>query len=406
MKWNPSSNFGAVIDVAAPGQSLYTTDLGGGYTSGSGTSYASPTAAGVVALIMAANPRLSPDEVESILETSADDLGSAGWDTYFGYGRVNAAAAVQMAKGTSVADTQAPDVAISTPAYNSTVSGQVLVNVDASDNVGVTQVTLYANGQMVGSDSTAPYEFSWDSTSVPNGNATLTAYAYDAAGNTGISSGIVVNVQNQTTVVDTTPPSVSILVPSESQTTVSGSVTITASAVDDTGITKVELYVNGKLAGSDSTAPYEFIWDSTNVPNGNATFTAYAYDAAGNTGISSNITVTVDNSTVVVDTVSPDISIINLITTDTVSGNVNIMVDASDNVGVTQMSLYIDNSLECSNVDATSLSCNWNTRKASSGSHAIKAIANDAAGNRGETTISVNVADSGNGNGKGNGRNK
>ncbi len=100
----------------------------------------------------------------------------------------------------------------------------MLVNVDASDNVGVSQVTLYANGQIVGSDSTAPYEFSWDSTQVANGNATLTAYAYDAAGNTGISSGVAVNVQNQTTVVDTTPPSVSILTPSGGQTTVSGTV--------------------------------------------------------------------------------------------------------------------------------------------------------------------------------------
>ena len=45
---------------------------------------------------MAANPQLTPDEVESVLETSADDLGSRGWDPYFGYGRVNAAAAVQL----------------------------------------------------------------------------------------------------------------------------------------------------------------------------------------------------------------------------------------------------------------------------------------------------------------------
>ena len=235
------SNYGNNIDVAAPGQDIYTTYLNGGYANTWGTSFASPTTAGVVALIMAANPRLTSNEVESILNSSADDLGSTGWDKYFGYGRVNAAAAVQMAMGTSASDTQAPDVAISLPAYDSSVSGQVLVNVDASDNVGVSQVTLYADGQIVGSDSTAPYEFSWDSTQVANGNTTLTAYAYDAAGNTGISSGVAVNVQNQTTVVDTTPPSVSILTPSGGQTTVSGTVTVTVSAVDDTAVAKVSL---------------------------------------------------------------------------------------------------------------------------------------------------------------------
>ena len=245
---------------------------------------ASPNTAAVVALIMAANPQLSPDEVESILETSADDLGSKGWDPYFGYGRVNAAAAVQIALGASASDTQAPDVAISSPAYNSTVSGQVLVNVDALDNVGVTQVTLYANGQSVGSDSTAPYEFSFDSTQVANGNTTFTAYAYDGAGNTGISTGVTVNVDNQTAVVDTTPPSVSILSPSASQTTVSGSTTVVVSAVDDTGVTRVTLYVNGQVVGTDQTAPYEFYWDSTKTADGNAVLTAKANDAAGNIG--------------------------------------------------------------------------------------------------------------------------
>jgi hypothetical protein len=357
-----------------------------------------------VALIMAANPQLTPAEVESILETSADDLGSSGWDPYFGYGRVNAAAAVQIAKGSSVSDTQAPGVAITTPGYGSTVAGQVLVNVSASDNVGVSEVALYANGQMVGSDSTAPYEFSWDSTNMPNGAATLTAYASDAAGNTGISSGTVVNVENQIIVGDTTPPNVSILVSAESQNTVSGNVTVTASAIDDTGVTNVVLYVNGQMVGSDSTVPYEFLWDSTTVQNGNATFTAYAYDAAGNTGISSAITVVVDNSPDVVDSEPPIVSIINLIDGDTVSGTVGIMVNAGDNVGVTQLSLYVDNALACSNVDTTSLSCNWNTRKENPGSHTMRAIASDAAGNSGQTTISVSIADSVKG--KGNGRGK
>ena len=116
----------------------------------------------MVALIKAANPDLTPDEVETILESSADDLGSNGWDKYFGHGRVNAAAAVQMASQTTPSDTQAPAVAITSPAYNNTVSGNVLVEVAASDDTGVSQVVLYANGQSVGTDSTAPYQFSWN----------------------------------------------------------------------------------------------------------------------------------------------------------------------------------------------------------------------------------------------------
>jgi len=388
------SDYGKYIDVSAPGKDIYTTWQNGGYGWGSGTSFASPNAAAIVALIMSANPQLSPDEVESILETSADDLGSNGWDPYFGYGRVNAAAAVQIALGASAPDTQAPDVAISSPAYNSIVSGQVLVTVDALDNVGVTQVTLYANGQSVGSDSTAPYEFSFDSTQVANGNTTFTAYAYDAAGNTGISNGVTVSVENQTTVVDTLPPSVTILSPSANQTTVSGSTTVVVSAVDDTGVTGVTLYVNGRVVGTDQTAPYEFYWDSTKTADGTAVLTAEANDAAGNIGISSDVSVIVNNSPVVADSTPPLVSIINLTDGDTVSGTVGILVNASDDTSVIGLSLFIDGSLECSSVDTSSLSCNWNTRKASDGSHTIKATATDAAGNSSATSISVTLGNS------------
>lgn len=92
------SNYGSYIDVSAPGVSILTTTNGGGYGSASGTSYASPVAAGVVALIKGANSDLLPDEVEAILEASADDpVSTADWHAYFGHGRVNAALAVQMA---------------------------------------------------------------------------------------------------------------------------------------------------------------------------------------------------------------------------------------------------------------------------------------------------------------------
>ena len=60
----------------------------------SGTSMASPHAAGVAALVLSKNPRLSPLQVRTILRGSANDLGTPGWDPVFGYGRVNADRAV------------------------------------------------------------------------------------------------------------------------------------------------------------------------------------------------------------------------------------------------------------------------------------------------------------------------
>ena len=66
------------MDVSAPGLGIWSTTRGGGYGSVSGTSFSSPVTAGVVALILSANPELAPLEVMEILENTADDLGPAG----------------------------------------------------------------------------------------------------------------------------------------------------------------------------------------------------------------------------------------------------------------------------------------------------------------------------------------
>jgi subtilisin family serine protease len=60
----------------------------------SGTSMASPHASGVAALVLSKNPALTPDQVRAILRASSVDLGPAGWDPVFGYGRVQARNAV------------------------------------------------------------------------------------------------------------------------------------------------------------------------------------------------------------------------------------------------------------------------------------------------------------------------
>ncbi|MCV0403325.1 MAG: Ig-like domain-containing protein [Chloroflexi bacterium] len=94
--------------------------------------------------------------------------------------------------------------------------------------------------------------------------------------------------------VDTTPPTVSLSAPAQGAT-VSGVVTISASASDDVGVTRVDFLVRGVQVGSDPSAPYEFTWDSTTVADGAAVITARAIDAAGNAATSS-ASVTVANA--------------------------------------------------------------------------------------------------------------
>lgn len=112
------SNYGTGLDVSAPGVWLTTTDIMGvaGYSSGSinnanyyryfnGTSGAAPVVSGVVGLMLSANPYLSADEVQAILQNTADNFTGGGWDTNMGYGRVNANRAVQGALAAFVRDT-------------------------------------------------------------------------------------------------------------------------------------------------------------------------------------------------------------------------------------------------------------------------------------------------------------
>lgn len=290
------SNYGDFIDVAAPGDYMLTTNRAGGYSQWRGTSFASPTTAGVVALIMAANPNLTPDQVEEVLENSADDLVSGSeWHIYYGHGRINAAAAVQLALQTTSVDAQVPVATIFSPQNNVTVSGDLLVEVNATDDTGVSGVDLYADGELVGRDINAPYQFSWDSTQIADGNVTFMAYAQDGAGNEGSSNSVSVSVDNQPDVQDNTAPTVSIIGPA----------------------------------------------DGSNV-----------------------------------------------------SRTVKIGVTSNDDVAVKKLSVLIDGVQMCSITDASSLSCSWNARKASDGSHIIKAIAEDGVGNSAETFVTVTTGSS------------
>ncbi len=89
-KWS-GSNYGAAVDVYAPGKDIVSTALGGGIISNDGTSMAAPIVAGICGSIWVTRSALRPDEVEEALEKGCKPLGaSLGRDTYWGWGRVNA----------------------------------------------------------------------------------------------------------------------------------------------------------------------------------------------------------------------------------------------------------------------------------------------------------------------------
>lgn len=276
------SSYGRYVTVAAPGNYIWTTNRGGGYGQWWGTSFAAPVAAGVIALMMSARPELSASQVESLLYSSATDLGAAGRDNQFGHGRVNAAAAVAAARGAAASDTQAPTVAITSPAAGASVAGLVTVDVSASDNVGVSRVELRVNGQVLANDTSVPYQFGWDTAGLANGSYSLEAYAYDAAGNAKGSGAISVRVGNALP-ADTTAPVVRLVKPADGST-VSGTVTVEVSASDDSGTAglRTTLFINGVQVAGTTGGTLSYRWNTRKAKSGSQTVSAVAVDAAGN----------------------------------------------------------------------------------------------------------------------------
>src|SRR5437588_277879 len=168
-----------------------------------------------------------------------------------------------------------------------------MVSASASDNVGVAGVQFQLDGANLGAEVTsAPYQISWNTTTVANGSHSLTAKARDAAGNSTTSTAVTVTVNNS----DTVAPTVSVTAPANGAT-VSATVTINASSPALVGALPMQFQLDGANLGAEVTsAPYQISWNTTSVANGSHSLTAKARDAAGNSTTAAAVTVTVSNS--------------------------------------------------------------------------------------------------------------
>lgn len=131
------SNEGSYIDIAAPGSGIFSTYASGGYATMSGTSMASPHVAGLAALIWSQDSSLTQKQVWAQIKNTAQDLGTSGWDSKFGYGRINAATAVGTLQTSAIADNTT--VAESTSAETTTqapyVPGEILLKLQTGVSV-------------------------------------------------------------------------------------------------------------------------------------------------------------------------------------------------------------------------------------------------------------------------------
>ena len=268
-------------------------------------------------------------------------------------------------------DTTLPTLDITTPTAGSTVSGTFNAAATATDNVGVTKVDFLVNGVLAGSDTTSPYNYSWNTTTLANGTHTITAKAYDAAGNTA-SEQVAVNVSNG----DTTPPSV----PTNPTATASAYNRVNlswAASSDNVAVTGYYIVRNGVTIAQSTDTSHA---DSTVNGSTSYSYQVMAFDAKGNTSpLSNTASVTTPAAP---DTAPPSIPT-GLTATAVSTSQVNLSWSPStDYIGVTGYDVYRSSAGSTATKVATVTTTSFgNTGLSASTTYSYYVIARDAAGN-------------------------
>jgi len=283
-------------------------------------------------------------------------------------------------------DQTAPSSQITYPLEGQTVRDTVEVRVEASDNKGVSLVELYIDGVYYGSDSNAPYAFSWDTAPYLDGQShSLFTKVYDLSGNSSQSPIVTVLAISDST-VDVTAPIVYLASPLPGQV-IYQPITVAAEATDDGTIEKVEFYFDGQLLATDNTFPYSLNWDPTSIAdNSNHSLYARAYDAGGNVGSSGLTTIflSTGNSN---DLTPPTVAVLYPLAGIVVSGTITVSGDAQDNEAVTKVEFYIDGQLKATDTSPP-YNYSWNTAAYADGQlHSVYLKAYDAAGNVGSSAV-------------------
>jgi 6-phosphogluconolactonase (cycloisomerase 2 family) len=179
-----------------------------------------------------------------------------------------------------------PVVSIASPANGSSViwGTTVTMTVSATDNTAVARVDFLVNGQVASSRTAAPYVYAF---TAPLSGSTLTlgALATDSVGNVGTAQNVVLSL------IPDPPPVVSITSPANGSNVILGAtITMTVSATDNTAVTRVDFLVNGLVASSKTSAPYQYTFTAP-LSGSTLTLGALATDSVGNVGTAQNVAI-------------------------------------------------------------------------------------------------------------------
>ena len=261
-----------------------------------------------------------------------------------------------------------PDtVTITNPINGSTVQGSVAVT--TSTTGAIDEVRFYIDDVLKYTDTAAPFEYTWDTTQYSDGSHTVKAEGYVA--------GALKDTDSATVTVDNIIDYYVTITNPAHGSTVSGSVAVTT----DTNCDEVRFYIDDVLTYTDTAAPFEYTWDTTQYSDGSHTVKAEGY-LAGALKDTDSVTVTVDNA------VAAYVDFTNPTHNQIVSGTVLITTDTA---GVDTVEFYVDNGLIFTDTTEP-FECNWDTTGYANGNHWLKAYGYASGELKDTDTVKVKVS--------------
>ena len=274
-------------------------------------------------------------------------------------------------------DSIPPTLTLTFPPDQAVLSDTVLITAYAFDNLELEMVSVFLNDSLIIENKDAPYEYSWVTTDFEEDEYHMIyAKAQDITGNISQTNPIQVFVDN----IDNIAPKGTLIYPYSGQT-LSGEITIIVEAEDNEGISFVRLFKGNDTLTTLIESPYIYNWETTNeIDDLNYVIFVHVRDISGNQITLGPISVLIDNDEPT-DIIPPNGTITNPPSAATVSGTVNIQVNAYDDIEMGSVDFIIDGNAVFQDTNSP-YEYSWNTTEALEDTdHIINIIVTDAAGN-------------------------
>lgn len=348
---------------------------------------------GIVNVTASANDNLAVDRMElyldSQLKTTADGtMLTWTWDTTRVSGNhtvlvkaYDVTGLVTTSTYSVTVDNQGPAISSIAPSNGAALAGTKTVTVAATDNVAIDRAEFYLDDgpAPAATDTAAPYQWPWNTTTASNGAHTVRVRVLDKAGYSA-EQELAYTVDNEAPVIAITAPANGVSLPA-------GPHTVKVTASDNRSVTKVEYLVDGVKKGEGAADNnWAWQWNTAGLTSKAYRLSAKAYDAAGNVTTSATANVTLDTGLPTLTWGSPR-------TGSFVKGDaVSVSVTAGDTLGLDRVEFWLDNGTDPAfTASQPPFSWSWNTTTVADGPHTLRARAYDKAGNLKEVSAIVTV---------------